>query len=152
MEGFKGFKTRRVDLVFVLLIMISITALVNVIVLQSQYSSGASEQAIATAEAYALDASEKFSGKFDYIRETTQAIATIARAASDETDLCNTLEKLNEADENRELVSLRYFRGEKEYDGYGAEITDVSKTVSDRELRNKNAVSTYGIIYDESGS
>ena len=90
MEGFKGFKTRRVDLVFVLLIMISITALVNVVVLQSQYSSATSEQAIATAEAFALDASEKFSGRFEYIREKTQAIATMARAASDETDLCIT--------------------------------------------------------------
>ena len=73
------FKTRRGDIIFVLLILMSIVAMVNVIVLNSQYSSVSSEQAIATAEAYALDSSEKFAGKFDYVREITQAVAATVK-------------------------------------------------------------------------
>ena len=104
-------KTWRGDLVFVLLILVSIAAMVNVIVLQSQYSSGASDQAIATAEAYSLDVSEKFAGQIEYVRERTTAVANMAQTTYTESDF-NTL--LNRTFIIDDVVAVRYFKNDNE--------------------------------------
>ena len=82
MDNKKGkmdrFKTRRVDIAFILLILVTLAAMVNIIVLTYQYASGSSEQAVTTAESYALDAEEKFASRMDYLREKTEAVALVA--------------------------------------------------------------------------
>ena len=144
------FKTRRGDIIFVLLILMSIVAMVNVIVLNSQYSSVSSEQAIATAEAYALDSSEKFAGKFDYVREITQAVAATAKPSTSASDVHHTLNTIVSADDKKNIIEARYFNGENEYDKNGNLYEGESVYVIG--MRNKKQVATYGIIYDELGN
>ncbi|MBP5466545.1 MAG: GGDEF domain-containing protein [Clostridia bacterium] len=145
----EGVRTRKVDLVFILLILISIAALVNVSMLNSQYLSGTSEQAIATAEAYSLDTGEKFAGRFGYVKEKTAAIAATARAAT-AGNLNETLRSYLETDDKREINRLRYFNGDKEYDMDGNEVAEENEQVLS--MRSQNAVATYGLIYGVGGT
>ena len=143
------FKTRRGDIVFVLLILVSIAAMVNVFVLQSQYSSVSNDQAVATAEAYSLDVTEKFSAKLDYIRGKTQTTVDTAKAATSKEEFDTLLARVLAADRNRnaEIVTLRYFNGDTEYQDNGNEFT-LEENNRVRELRARNTLSVYGIIYD----
>lgn len=147
----KSDKMKKGDIVFVLLILVSIAAMVNVLVLNSQYLSGASEQAVLTAQAYSLDASEKFSGKFEYIRQKTKAVADIARSSAEKSELNDLLNSVFGEDEKSEIVDLRCFKGEKEYDRHGAEVTQ-KENPNVLEMRSKGEVATYGIIYDVDGT
>ena len=59
-------KTRKVDIAFILLILVSLAAMVNLIVLASQYYAGTSDQSVRAAEVYALDVQEKFEGNLRF--------------------------------------------------------------------------------------
>ena len=143
------FKTRKGDIIFVLLILMTIVAMVNVLVLHSQYSSGASDQAIATAEAYALDVSEKFSGKLSSVRDKTKAIADIAGSADDLSELHDLFYGFLGSGEkqNKDVFTLRYFAGEveKDYNGVDVDVTNESSDVVN--MHKNRTVATYGIIY-----
>ena len=144
------FKTRRVDIAFVLLILVSIAAMVNIIVLTSQYYTGSSEQAVRAAEVYSLDAQEKFEGKLDYIREKTEAVAHVAGSITEKTELHNFFRDMRSSGVySGELIQLRYFYGDKEYDESGLEIAEHNVHVD--AMREKGVTATYGLIYDERG-
>lgn len=140
------FKTKKGDIVFILLILMTIVAMVNVLVLQSQYSSGANDQAVATSEAYALDVSEKFAGRLDSVRERTQAIADIAGVATGSSELHDLFTAVLSADENQNAVfALRYFIGDNEFTEHGGAVEQESPTVV--EMNKNRRIATYGIIY-----
>ena len=144
------FKTRRVDVIFILLILVSLAAMINIIVLTSQYYTGSSEQAVRAAEAYALDAQEKFESKMDYIRDKTEAVALVAGTFSEQSELHTFFSDIISSEGySNELTTLRYYYGDKEYDETGAEITKTDVHVS--EMRAKGVTATYGLIYDERG-
>ena len=140
-------KNRRGDIVFVLLILMSIAAMINVLVLYSQYSSVASDQAVATSEAYSLDVSEKFAAKFDYMREKTQAIAELAGSAVTDAELHNLFISVSGDGDKKDIITLRYFKDAQEYDKNGAPIAKENTYVLG--MYGKGEVATYGIIYYE---
>ena len=147
------FKTHRVDVVFILLILVSVAAMINIIILTSQYSSGSSAQTIATAEVYALDVREKFTAKMDGIREKTKSVAVAAATMTDADSLSEFLRNVFEDDNYKnELTDIRYFNGEKEYSRYGAEIGEGEENVNVLRIRNDKKTVTYGLIYDEHGT
>ena len=144
------FKTRRVDIAFVLLILVSIIAVVNIVVLTLQYYTGSSEQAVRAAQVYSLDAQEKFEGKLDYIRENTEAVARVAGTLEDRHDLHNLLNNVRSAGtHDGELIQLHYFLGDQEFDETGFTVTDRTARVD--AIREKGSTGTYGLIYDERG-
>ena len=143
-------KTRKVDIAFILLILVSLAAMVNLIVLASQYYAGTSDQSVRAAEVYALDVQEKFEGKMDYIREKTEAIAFIVGSFGDEKDLQAFFSDLTSSDGYKsELTKVGYYYRDKEYDESGAEVAESNVHVS--AMRTKGVTATYGLIYDERG-
>ncbi len=146
------FKAHRFDIAFVILILITIAAFVNVIVLTSQYYSGSSEQAVSTAETYALDISEKFEGKMDYVREKTSAVALVAGSMTSKSDLHAFLYGvLHSTGDKDEISSVAYFQNGKEYDHNGYEITNEEESVYVLDMAERGVVETYGILYDRTG-
>ena len=139
------FRTRRVDIAFVLLILVSLAAMVNVIVLTMQYYTGSSEQAVRAAEVYSLDAQEKFVGKIDAIREKTEAVALVAGTMGTANDLRAYLNDFR-ASQDGKVSMIRYYRGDKEFDEWGDEVGNTYPDVS--LMREKGVTATYGMIVD----
>ena len=146
------FKTRRVDIAFVVLILVSIAAMVNIIVLISQYYTGSSEQAVRAAQVYSLDAQEKFESKLDHVREKTEAVALVASSMSNSADLHVFFSDFISAESSgNKLTMLHYYRGNKEFDENGEEIPASQTDAHVAALREKGQTATYGLIYDERG-
>ena len=146
------FKAHRVDIAFVILILITIAALVNVIVLTMQYYTGSSEQAVSTAETYALDVREKFASKMDYIREKTQAVALVAGSMTSDFDLQSFLRGvLHSTGDEDEISAVAYFRNGKEYDHNGLSVDPEEESVYVLDMARNGKVATYGMLYDRAG-
>ena len=144
------FKTRRVDIAFVLLILVSLAAMVNIIVLISQYYTGSSEQAVRAAEVYSLDAQEKFVGRIDSVREKSEAVAMVAGTMGTDADLRIYLNDFRSS-QGGKVSMIRYYRGNKEFDEWGDEVEQSYKDVAT--MREKGVTATYGMIVDgEQGS
>ncbi len=144
------FKTRRVDIAFVLLILVSLAAMVNIIVLTSQYYTGSSEQAVRAAEVYSLDAQEKFVGKIDAIREKTESVALVAGTMGSVTELRTYLSDFRSS-QGGKISMTRYYKGNEEFDEWGDVVEESYKDVVT--LREKGVTATYGMIVDgEQGS
>lgn len=147
------FKTGRVDFAFVLLILVSIAAMINIIVLTFQYASGTSEQAVRSAEVYSMDVQEKFSAEMDSVRDRTQAVAMVAGTMTEENALKSFVYDIaNSKDYKKDLTALRYFNGDAEYNENGVQVPLDSENVSVLDMRRKNVLATYGLIYDERGN
>ena len=146
-------KTRKVDIAFILLILVSLAAMVNIIVLTLQYYNGSTEESIRAAEVYSLDAQEKFEGRMDYIREKTDAIALVAGTMSDRNELHTFFSDVLSAEgAQKELTAMHYFYGDKEYDESGREVDELERDAHVSDMRARGVTATYGIIYDERSS
>lgn len=140
-------KFNKGDLLFVVLLLVSIAALVNVFVLMSQYSSGTTDQALLMASAYAEDAGGKFVKRMDVIREKTQSIATMAAAAADVETLTDFLSDLQYDDAYNSYIDndIHLFAGDKEYDQHYHELeTELPEVLA---MRREGVLATYGMIY-----
>ena len=135
------------------LLLVSITALVNVFVLMSQYSSGTSEQAVLMASAYAEDAGGKFVKRMDIIREKTQSVAAMAASCESVYALYDYLGRLQSDNAYGTYIDndIRYFSGDKEYDQRGMEIPQAKEEPEVLAMRNKGVLATYGLIYKVMG-
>ena len=151
-------KFNRNDLIFVVLVLVSIIALVNVFVLMSQYSSGTSEQALLMSSAYAEDAGGKFTKQINLIREKTSSVAAICATFDNVTDLDIYLDKMRHDDAYKTWIDdeIRYFYGDKEY-ALDCSLNEDNKQLVTVELaevsamRSNGVVATYGMIDDSLG-
>ncbi|MBO7377680.1 MAG: EAL domain-containing protein [Clostridia bacterium] len=145
-------KFERGDFIFVILILVSIAALVNVFVLVSMYSSGTQEQALLMSSAYAESAGVEYRKQMDFLRSKAQAIATMAAGYADQDDLERYLGSLQTKAAFGEYFDseIRYYVGDKEYNIRGEEITEEIEQVT--AMRSRNELATYGIVYTETGS
>ncbi|MBO4262569.1 MAG: EAL domain-containing protein, partial [Clostridia bacterium] len=146
-------KFNRGDIVFVILILVSVAALVNVFVLMDKYSSGTQEQAILMSSAYADDAGSAFRKQMDLLRGKAEAVASVAAGYNDREDLENYFTKFYQTIgfDGYFDSEVHYYIGDKEYNQRGEDITD-SEYPSVTEMRKKGVLATYGIIYGEKGS
>ena len=145
-------KFNKGDIIFVILILVSIAALVNVFVLIDKYSSGTQEQAVLMTSAYAEDAGGAFRAEMDLLRGKAEVVASVASGYSDREELENYLSTLRftAAFEKYLDSEIHYYIEDKKYNQRGEEITSEIPAVS--EMRAKNQLATYGIIYGEKGS
>ena len=117
-------KFNKGDIIFVILLLVSVAALVNVFVLMSQYSSGTSEQALLMASAYAEDAGGKFGKRMDIIREKTQSVATMAASCDSLASVYDYFGRLQDDEAYGSYIDddIHFFVGDKEYNQRGDEI------------------------------
>ena len=142
------------DIIFVVLLLVSIAALVNVFVLMSQYSSGTQEQAVLMASAYADDVGAQFGKRMDAVRAKTQAVASVAASYASRLDLDAYFNSLQYDDAFRAYIDdeIRYFCADAEYNQRGETIAANQEIAEVLAMRRKGEVATYGLIYDEMGT
>ena len=63
------------DIAFVVLLIISLIAMITILSLAMQYSSGMNDQAVLISETYSEDVNSKFRLQIDAFRERTSALA-----------------------------------------------------------------------------
>ena len=146
-------KFNKGDIIFVILLLVSVAALVNVFVLMSQYSSGTSEQALLMSSAYAEDAGSKFTRRMDIIRERTQSVANVAASLDSMESLYDYLGRLQYDDAYGTYIDddIHFFVGDREYNQRGDLLDQTKEDPEVLSMRTKGVLATYGLIYKVMG-
>lgn len=143
-----NFSYRGRDVSFVVLLLVSLAAFFNILVLSLNYSSGTEEQAVITAETYSDDAKTAFVTRLNSLREKTRSIAVASAAYTDIIKLNDFLYNCTQtegfAEEN--ITDIRYFLNDGSEHNYRDSVfTEENPYVLD--MRDKNVLATYGIIF-----
>ncbi len=145
--------SRAGDVAFVLLLFISVAAMVTILGLSMQYSSGTNAQAVLMAETYSEEVNDGFIMQINSFREKTAALAVAVSSFDDQESLNRYLGEIPRTEGYKNVIAseIRYFQGNKEYSQRReGEITDENVYILD--MRRENVLATYGIIYDSNGT